>query len=126
MKSQAPCRPSPELDDMKLKRSEAEIKREIVRYLKAKGYLVFRMQSGAMYGSYKGKNWKISMNPSGTADLLTFKRDLCGTKNYPVWIECKSSSGKLSEEQSTFQRIVKADEHRYILARSVEDVAKVL
>ena len=122
---------------LKMKRSEAEVKKAIQDYLKAKGYMVFRMNAGAMFASYKGRTRKIQMNPAGTADLLVLTKEKLAYRtwndvvffeyNKVIWIEVKAShSGTMSKEQRLFQKMVKDEGHVYILARSVEDVMRVL
>jgi hypothetical protein len=44
----------------------------------------------------------------------------------PVWIECKDSKGKQSDLQKSFQAQVEAEGHKYIVARSIEDVEAAL
>lgn len=122
-------------------RSEADIKKSIMEYLKARGVIAFRMNAGDRYvKSAKGKMYRIMGHPSGTADILAFppgswvsfeglkpgetRRGV--TLPLILWIEAKSSTGKQSEEQKLFQRIVEGLGHRYILARSADDVAKVI
>jgi hypothetical protein len=43
-----------------------------------------------------------------------------------MWIEVKSATGKQSELQKSFQAQVEAEGHRYIVARSIEDVEAAL
>jgi len=44
----------------------------------------------------------------------------------PLWIECKAAKGKQSELQKSFQEQVEREGHRYIVARSIEDVEQAL
>lgn len=100
----------------KIKRPEKDVLRAVEAFLKARGMLCFRMNSGATFLSYKGKMRCIRGNPSGTADLLTFIGSL------PVWAECKSSEGKQSEIQKQFQAMVEKEGHVYLLVRSAAEV----
>ena len=100
---------------------ESEILRQITDYLTAKGILWFRMNSGAMFGSHKGKGWAVRFGTKGMSDLLAF----VGTGNgfqIPLWIEVKNEKGKMSEYQLCFKELVEARGHFYLLARSVDDV----
>jgi len=62
-----------------------------------KGILAFRMNTGAVHSEYKGN-----------------------------WIEVKAPKGIQSELQRSFQLQVESHGHRYILARSLEDVTSLL
>ena len=103
---------------------ESDIQRAILDYLAAKRILAFRMNSGAMFGSHKGKKWAVRFGEPGMADILA---STTGGGELDVWwIEVKSEKGKQSEEQKSFQRLVENHGHGYILARSVDDVMAIL
>lgn len=103
---------------------ESEVLRQITDYLTAKGILWFRMNSGAMFGSHKGKNWAVRFGTRGMADILAFVGSSFQTPNFqiPVWIEVKNEKGKMSEYQTFFKELVESRGHFYVLARSVDDV----
>lgn len=104
---------------MKLKRSEADVKRSVQELLKSLGIMTFRMNAGDRFGSHNGKTWKIAGHPAGTADILCFV-------NSVLWIETKSSTGKQSPEQKQFQGIVENSGHTYLLVRSADEVSNWL
>lgn len=106
---------------MKPHRPEREIQKAIAEYLKARGVLAFRMQTGATVSTYKGRTRLIRYGIPGMADILCFPKG-----QPPCWIECKSDKGKLSTDQAVFGRLVESEGHRYIVARSVEDVMEEL
>ena len=116
----------------KPKISEAEILRSILDYLAARLIFAVRMNSGTQIGSHKGKKWAIHMNAAGTADILALPRRACAfnpqvcNRLAALWIEVKTATGKQSELQKSFQAQVEAEGHRYILARSIEDVEAAL
>ncbi len=115
---------------MTIKRSEADVKREVLRLLKCRGLISFVMNAGSTFLSHKGKMRCIRGNPAGTADLLVFvNHPFFNTSTgrfdrfpSPLWLECKSSEGKQSPVQKQFQQMVKREGHTYLLVRSAEEV----
>lgn len=117
---------------------EAQTQKLIMDWLAAKGIMAFRMNSGAVLSTYKGKNRMVRYGVAGMADVLAFPRDTLvlfkGQHGYesiidrfrPLWIECKALKGKQSELQQSFQKQVEAQGHRYILAYSLDDVLRAL
>lgn len=110
---------------------EGAVLRQILDWLAAKHILAFRMQVGGMAGENSGKKWFMRFGTPGMADILAFPRSL--SKNAylditlpPLWIECKAAKGRQSELQKSFQAQVERDGHRYIIARSVDDVEATL
>jgi hypothetical protein len=105
---------------------ESEIQRAILDYLAACGILAFRMNTGAMRGEYKGKTWFMRFGAPGMADILAFPNDkmwLTPHQHPVLWIEVKAEKGnKQSDLQQSFQRQVEARGHRYVVARSIDDV----
>ena len=101
---------------------ESEIQRAILDLLTAKRVLAFRMNTGAMSGEHMGKTWFMRFGSPGMADIVTFPRFM----HKPLWIEVKTAKGKQSELQKSFQLLVEEHGHRYIVARSVDDVLAVL
>jgi hypothetical protein len=101
--------------------SEKDTQRAIFDYLEARHIMAFRMQVGAFSSEYKGKQRFMRVGTPGMADILAFP-------NYPysgpyvLWIEVKSSTGRQSELQKSFQSQVEWYGHSYVVARSIEDV----
>lgn len=100
--------------------SEKDTQKAILDYLAAKGVLAFRMQTGMHISSYNGKTRAIHYGVPGMADILAFPRDV------PTWLEVKAEKGKQSDLQKSFQTQVEDHGHRYLIARSVDDVAEAL
>lgn len=103
---------------------ESAIQRAILEYLAVKGILAFRMNAGAMKVEYNGKSRFMRFGVAGMADILAFKLYGAGIecRTGVIWIEVKTAIGKQSELQKSFQHQVERYGHRYILARSVDDV----
>ena len=117
---------------MKTSRSEADVKREVVRLLKSLGILAFRMNTGMAVAERGGKRRVVRFGFPGMADLLVFPRlpalfAVAGERiPVPLWLETKSSCGRQSREQAEFQRIVETEGHVYLLIRSAEELWKWL
>jgi hypothetical protein len=101
---------------------EADTQRLILDWLAAKKIWALRLNTGAMGGSHNGKRWFVRFGRPGMADILAVAQ--YGTRL--VWIEVKAPKGRQSEDQGRFQAEVEAEGMTYILARSLEDVMKVL
>ena len=107
---------------------ESLIQKAILEYLAARHILAFRMQTGSVMKSYGGKQRRISFGTPGMADILACPQFLCDDGDWRprfLWIEVKGD-GKQSELQKSFQAQVEEQNHTYIVARSIEDVAAVL
>ena len=106
---------------------EQQIQTAIMQWLAAKRIFAMRMQTGALQTSYKSKMRLIRFGVEGCADILAFYPCYdCNRGFIPVWIECKSNVGRQSELQKSFERDVLERGHRYVLAKSVEDVENAL
>ncbi len=110
---------------MMQQRPERDIQASIVTVLKAHGILAFRMNTGAMGGTHKGKPWYVRFGFPGMADVLAFP---IRTHHHlvrcpiPLWIEFKRPGQKQSPDQEHFQFIVEQAGHSYLLARSASEV----
>lgn len=84
-----------------------------------------RMPNGRMVSTHSGG--------PGTADVLAFPNVAPNAAQVvkawsirPLWIECKSASGKQSPEQKRFQADVEVRGHSYLIARGSDDVLRWL
>lgn len=105
---------------------ESEILRAITDFLTAEHLLWFRMNSGGMFGQHNGKKWAVKFGMKGMADLLAFVPVPGQVLSTPLWIEAKTEIGRQSDVQKCFQALVEAHAHKYLLARSVDDVMEAL
>lgn len=87
--------------------TETLIRRSITDALRLAGWAVFYIFQGL--GSYKG-----------ISDLIAIKDGLT------VYIEVKTETGRQSEYQKQFERIITDHGGKYILARSTADIAELL
>jgi len=111
-----------------VKLSESQIQRAILDYLAARHVLAFRMNTGTMTSEYKGKKRLMRFGVPGMADILAFPPHQVASDRFcaVMWIEVKSEIGRQSETQQSFQEQVEREGHKYIVARSVEDVIEAL
>lgn len=89
--------------------TETEIQKAIIDYLKMRGYKVFRMNAGRA-------SFKAQSLPKGTPDLLAI------SKYKTIWIEVKTSTGKLSKNQIEMILFLQNCNHKVIVARSIDDL----
>jgi len=104
----------------KIKTSEADVLKAIIRYLTLKKILFIRNNTGALSGERNGRSFFVRFGSPGSPDILMFYN---GTT---YGIECKSSTGVQSQAQFEFQQRFEAERMTYILARSVDDVMRVI
>lgn len=117
---------------------ESDILRTILDGLAAMHIWAIRMNSGAMYGSHKGKRWAVRFGRKGMADILALQvwetivslGDGRAPHKYPhiapLWIEVKQPGKKQTPDQLLFQKEVEAEGHRYLVASSWESVLAVI
>lgn len=97
--------------------SEADVKLEVQTWLKNTGYFWLRMQSGKA----KVRGGYMQLCPEGTADIVVFPN-----KTTTCWIEMKTEKTKQRPAQVEFEAKAKAAGHKYIIARSLDEVREFL
>lgn len=98
---------------------EGQVLKSITDFLAVRKIWHRRMNTGAIVSEHAGKRRFHRYGSVGMADVLASVDGF-------LWIEAKAGKGKQSEAQKEFQAEVEAQGHRYIVARSIEDVAQVL
>lgn len=108
---------------------ESQIQHAILQFLAAKGILAFRMNTGAVKMDARFMRFGVP----GMADILAFPEKQYPDGDHgtwklalPTWIEVKTATGKQSELQKSFQKQVQWHGHKYVVARSIEDVERCL
>lgn len=82
----------------------------------------FRMNSGGMKATYKGRNRYIPFNTMpGVSDILGMLKD-----GRFLAVECKRAGNKPTTDQRSFLDAVTKDGGLAIVAYSVEDIARAL
>jgi len=107
---------------------EQQIQNAILDYLKIMNIFAFRLNTGGFSGTYKGKKWFVRSHNlgKGAADIFALvpyaeAADMHKSQT-AFWIEVKNDKGQQSIEQKQFQQYVEGLGHKYILARSVDDI----
>ena len=107
------------------KTPEGSLLKLILDYLAAHHVFAMRMNPGAVK---MDANRFMRFGTPGCADILAFPKVVVHGPlrmfevAHPLWIEVKSLKGKQSDLQASFQTKVESEGHKYILARSLEDV----
>ena len=115
------------------KKPEAQLQAAIRDWLRAKGCLVIRINSGMVPAVYNGKRRMIRFNDTaGVSDLVA-----CIPKP-PLWssspaphalfaaIEVKANNGKTTESQEAFLESIRKAGGIAFVARSIADVEREL
>ena len=105
------------------KTPEGQLLKLVMDWLAAEHIFALRMNSGALRNP-AGK--PVTFGVPGMADVLAFPHFPDFGYPMPTWIELKAPKGKQSELQRSFQAKVESEGHRYVLARSLDDVIAVL
>ena len=93
---------------------EADIQRNILRYLSMIDALVFRMNAGKT-------RYNVKLAPSGTPDLFAVLGD-----GRCLWIEVKTETGKIRESQYKMIQELENRGQWVIIARDVSDVQRAI
>jgi Holliday junction resolvase-like predicted endonuclease len=100
--------------------SEFQIEEAILEYLNIMGYMAWKNHTA---GHYDGKKWRRQASRfaiNGVSDIIAIKNGRVS------FIEVKTSVGKQSPAQRSFQANLEAQNGSYYLVRSVADVRKLI
>lgn len=137
--SRIPIRlPGPKSIQKGSKVKESDIQRCIMDGLAAKRIFAFRLNTGGT--KIAGGYFRAHTLGKGAADILAFPRSLLvpfGTDRATpmrwldgapavLWIECKTATGKVSQEQLSFGQRVRDEGQFHLIANCWEDVEKWL
>lgn len=90
---------------------ESDIQKEVIDYLKAAGWLVFRMNAGRA-------RMNMHLCPAGTPDLLAVS-----PRGFYLWIEVKTKKGEISLAQAAMHETLLSRRCLVTVVRCVEDIA---
>ena len=100
---------------MKIKKSEKDTQRQIIDYLKLTGWSVYRTNNAATWNA-KCQAY-IWHGKKGYPDITAIKGKIL------MYVEVKSSVGKLSTDQAEFQKLIsEVDQVMAVTARSLDDI----
>jgi len=108
-----------------MSRDEAIIQGEIVKYLYLQGVVCFSVPNESAGG---GRGAMIRMKQYKAMGLLPGAPDLVALMPHGTvtFLEVKTTTGRQSKNQKTFQDIAQRNGLRYYLVRSVEDVVDII
>lgn len=104
---------------------ESAILRACLDLLAAERILAFRMNTGAFAIQGAHKKRFVRVGQRGMADIL-FTIRASNKFALVCWCEVKSIHGKQTPEQGSFQRHVESEGHRYIVARSCDELVAAI
>lgn len=99
--------------------AEKDIQKAILQYLRLRGFLCKRNNSGMAFSSYNGKKRAFIVGESGWPDIELIDHRTDGRY---VGIEVKARRGVLSESQKRIGDLITKSGGIYVIARSVDDV----
>ena len=103
-------------------RKEADILREILRYLGAIGVVAWRTNVGAVSSHYKGRTRFIRFGFPGLSDVI----GIVPGSGRLFACEVKTDTGKLTPHQVAFLQLVNKSGGIGFVARSCDDIAAEL
>ena len=92
---------------------EADVLRSCLEYLRLRGHFVWRENTGQATAGGR----RIRFGILGCADIIGIAKN-----GKFIAVECKSSTGRQSEEQKKFEHDCVSNGGLYVLARSVDDL----
>jgi hypothetical protein len=99
---------------------ERDIQRQILYHLRLRRIFCFRFNTGAFSSAYGGKARFVRFGLPGGPDIFALK------EGHLYAIEVKGPRGMQSRQQVVFQHEFEKAGGVYLVARSLEDVTKVL
>jgi len=102
--------------------SEADVLRFVENLLRTKGYIFWRENTIGVYDARKGIYRTNPHRRKGVADVTV----IVPPNGTYVGIECKSSSGDMSQDQKYFRDDVMKTGAAYYLIRSQDEALKML
>lgn len=102
---------------------ESEILKQCLQYLRLRGIVCWRVNSGAVAGEHKGKRRFVRFNTMpGCSDIL----GLLPPSGRLLAIECKRPGGKATPDQLQFLDLINRSGGLAFIATSVGDISAAL
>lgn len=101
----------------KLVISEKQVMKEVKQWLDLKGFLCYRMNTGAAsYTDQHGRNRFVKFGSKGMADFMVLH------DGHAIFLELKGSQGKQTYDQRNFQSDVELAGCSYAVVKGSRDV----
>jgi len=97
--------------------SETKLVKACLDYLRVRGILAWRNNTGAVGGTYKGRRRFVRFGARGSGDIFAV---LAGGRFLSV--ECKTGRNKPTADQLAWMESVKASGGTAVVVRSVDDL----
>jgi len=81
-----------------VKSGETELVKAAIAYLRMRGWMAWRNNTGAMAWSHKGKRWYVKFGVPGASDVFAIK---LGSGRF-LAVECKVGRNKPTKAQQAF------------------------
>jgi tricorn protease-like protein len=101
----------------KYKKEEQKLVKACMDYLRCKGFLVLRNNSGRIFINDNGKIRAIRAGMAGSSDIIA-----CSPDGRFFAIECKSKKGRLTENQKEFLRKVSELGGVALVVRNIDEL----
>lgn len=103
--------------------TEFEIQKSIVRYLELRKILYFAIPNGELRSKATGAKLKRMGVKAGVPDLF-----IChpSRDSYGLFLEIKSSSGRLSQQQTVWFDELEARNYRVEIVRSLDEAIEIV
>lgn len=104
---------------------ESDLLRACRQLLELRGWVVYRVNSGALPLESGGKRRYVRFGTPGMADLLALREGLC-REPAVLWVETKGPTGTQRASQRAFEKQVKACGCNYLLVRDLRELEAFL
>lgn len=108
---------------------ERDVVRQVLDYLAAERRFAIRLNTGVFFlgdPSAPATSWGTRRRVFRAHNLGRGTADVLVVPPGAIWIECKASYGRQRPEQKQFEQWVIGYGHKYILTRSVDDLAGIV
>lgn len=101
------------------KRTESDVVRAILDYLYSKRYFAWRNNTVGVWDDKKKAYRKNPNTAIGAPDIFVLHQGIF------IGLECKTDTGKHSDEQKYFGNMMMSRGGKYFVVREVDDVVKI-
>jgi hypothetical protein len=106
----------------RLVEKETELVSSAIAYLRARGAIAWRNQSGRILGAYKGKPWAVKLGQPGLPDVFA----VFGPPLRLLAVECKRAGGRLRPAQAQMLEQLRARGVHVVVAFDMRELEAAL